>query len=462
MGRLVLLILPVSALLWVAGCVDGDSPEERAAPAQVGHADLTCATCHRGGVADHGEPGVPREACTESGCHEDAGPARVAVGTVTFEHRGHGGEPRVSMACAGCHEHDRGGEAVTAGTDACSLCHAEELDGDEAGDCRTCHGAPDHLGFTSQGVAVPHEGLPWVRGECVRCHYDVSDPGQTVSAVTCARCHDRLEEVTAAGIGQDLHPGHTGVGCTSCHAAESHHIVGMSSAVDLACADCHSEIHEVRVTGAWPAPGTCNACHRTVHDAQQRLVLGAIPYQVEAVPSEKFLNGLTCRSCHVTGPGNGSGGGAVAGSAISCSGCHRPEYRTVLRWWDEGTTQRQRLVGDYLRTAEGAVGGAAPDTTRALLAEAQDLLALVEAAGGEHNLPLAHRLFTEILDRAAAAYRSAGRAVPAPPDLGTRPRMGLCTYCHYRTDDRWRFGDMDERFHREVLGVGQLESGQGG
>lgn len=471
MGRVLLLTLTAAALL-SAACAPAGPDAGPGSTLDDGHADLTCAACHRGQTASTGEPAVPRSACTGSGCHEDGGPSRLTVGSVTFEHRNHGGaDSEVAMACAGCHTHTEGHGPILAGTDACALCHADELDGDAAGDCRVCHGSPDHLGFTSQGVAIPHEGLPWIQGECVRCHYDVAQPTQTVSAATCARCHEQIEAVTSAGIGQDLHPDHSGVGCTSCHASGGHRIVAMSSAVNLQCADCHLRVHDVDVIRWRPEAGACEACHRTVHQAQQRLVLGAVDHSIEATPSEKFLAGLTCRSCHVPAgapalatraPGAGVelDSMPVVGSAVSCTGCHRPEYRTVLTWWNEGTRQRERLTEAYVQAARASLGSSAPDTARALLREARSLLDLVEAAGGEHNLPLAHRLFGESVQRVSAAYRMTGHSVPPPPDLGTRPSMGLCSYCHYRLDDEWRFGEMDERFHREVLGVRRMERGQ--
>ena len=445
MGRLLLLTL------LLASCAP---PEARVARGGTpDHAGLACVACHSGELAHGRLATVPREGCAASDCHRDGGPARVRLATVVFEHRSHGGDTVVAMTCAGCHGHDDGTEPLTASTDACALCHAAELGGDNGGDCRTCHARPEHEGTTSQGLPVEHTGLPWLGGECVRCHYDVSDPALHVETSRCLACHADLDAVTREGVGRDLHPTHTGVSCTSCHAEGGHRILAMSSAVDLQCGDCHLQVHDVEVTPDFPAPPTCNGCHRGAHAAQQRLVLGILPEDSAARPSEKFLDGLTCRSCHLPDARAAAGGGAaVVGSSVSCTGCHRAEYATVLRWWNEGTRQRVGRVEGYVRVASAALSGApADDPAAQLLGEAGELLATVRDGGGQHNLQLAHRALARALERTVGAYRAAGRSVPAPPDLGREPREGLCSYCHFRLDDPWQLGEMSGAFHREVM-----------
>ena len=46
-------------------------------------------------------------------------------------------------------------------------------------------------------------------------------------------------------------------------------------------------------------------------------------------------------------------------------------------------------------------------------------------------------------------------APPAPPALGRSPRQGLCSYCHYRTDEPGLSESMSDAFHREVMEVGR-------
>jgi hypothetical protein len=452
----------------LASCVeDPRGMGDGGALAPPPHADLACAVCHQGDRADLGQPAVPGYTCASSDCHSDGGPAQITLSTVTFRHRDHAApDAAVDMSCAGCHSHRSGDEPILARTDACSLCHAELLRGGSGSDCRYCHTRPTHEGITGQGVAVPHAELPWIQGECLRCHYDVSEPGQQVSAGACVTCHQSRTRITAAGIGRDLHPTHTGVGCTTCHTSGDHHIVAMSSAVVLDCAHCHAQVHGVDLSPEWAGSSMCAGCHTDIHELEQRLVIGVLP-DLQAFPSQKFLDGLTCRSCHVATPRNDGVSQAVVGSSVSCTGCHTPEYATILGWWAEGSAQRHRSADAYLSAAEralGALGAPSSDSVTNLLGDARRLLTITTDAGPEHNLALAHRVLTEVLDRTRDAYARAGRSAPVAPDLGTRPRRGLCSNCHYRLEDARRMSitSMDpaqERFHREVLGVGDLSGG---
>lgn len=83
------------------------------------------------------------------------------------------------------------------------------------------------------------------------------------------------------------------------------------------------------------------------------------------------------------------------------------------------------------------------------------MVGLVEEAGGHHNLELSDRLMRQAVSRAREAYQVAGQPAPAPPNLGRAPHSGMCSYCHYRADDPWDFGAMDDDFHRSALSRGR-------
>ena len=434
MGRRALLTLAATTAV---AC--GPRVEPRADTGRA-HAGLACAECHQGGLSEGRLPDVPPSTCT--GCHEDDLPTHVSLASVRFEHRSHGSTGELTVGCAGCHTHASGSEPIEAGAETCGLCHADQLSGARAEDCRTCHGTLDHQGVTSQGVEVPHRGLPWIEGGCLRCHYQVSRPVHEVDRARCAACHGDVDAVTRAGIGVDLHPAHVGSSCGSCHEKDNHRIEAMSSAVDLQCADCHELEHEVRVDSVVDA-ATCSACHPTDHQDAQRLLLGVLTGAPGAMPSDHFMDGLTCRSCHLGPQRAGSGRPQV--EPASCTQCHRDEYATVLRWWEQGIGERLGLVERYLEDAERASGRPAE--------RARSLLELVEDGRGEHNLPLTHRILEEALTLATTAYREVGREAPPAPALGRAPRQGLCTYCHYTRAQAGFSTVMDDAFHREVLGL---------
>ena len=227
----------------------------------------------------------------------------------------------------------------------------------------------------------------------------------------------------------------------------------MSSAVDLTCSSCHTREHGVEVDHAWLTSASCNACHQRVHEGPQRILLGILPDAEAAAPSQHFMDGLTCTSCHIP-PSDASVDGALSGTSQACVQCHRPEYATILQWWNQGIADRTRLVDQYLRGAESAVAGRPDgDPGRQAAERARNVLDLVRSGGGQHNLPLTHRIFEDVVADASEAYRLAGRGVPPAPRLGRAPRQGICAFCHYRIDEPGFSDTMDDAFHREVLGA---------
>lgn len=414
------------------------------------HAELACAACHQGPRAAQGRAAVPARACTASGCHADGGPTDVHIATTTIQHHHHGDDRPVQSSCTGCHMHDNGNEPLRTSVDACALCHLSQVQSSHAQDCRLCHQHPSNVESTSQGVPIPHASLPWIETGCVRCHYDVSKAPVAVPMSRCSRCHTNLTRLTRQGIGKDLHPAHAGIMCTACHDSGTHTVQAMSSAVDLACSDCHQIVHGRPFTGAWDASSTCDACHGSVHRGEQELFLGVLPGAREALPSNHFLVGLTCRSCHVPPSGRPSDT-PVRATAQACTGCHLAQYTTVLHWWRQGLERKETLASDYVRTARRQIAGIRSDSADALLASADAMLDLVRRAGGEHNLELADRAFRESVQRAQAAYGVAGKSPPAPPSFGTEPHAGLCSYCHYRSNEPWDFSRMSQAFHARVM-----------
>lgn len=460
MGRFLLTTIAIATLL---GCTQGNEPgaagrstasgQTAAAVARPGdpHGKLACAACHQGGGADRGRDAVPASSCQASGCHADGGPTEASIGGVTFQHQNHGEGGPVQASCAGCHTHEKGAEPLKASVDACALCHLSQVQSAKAEDCRVCHSKPEQVEFTSQGVPIPHSSLPWIETGCVRCHYDVAKPPVAVPMSRCSQCHTDLDQLTREGIGEDLHPTHTGITCIACHDSGTHTVQAMSSSVDLVCANCHEIAHGQRITSGWKMSGTCDACHGSVHRAQQELVLGVLPGIKEALPSAKFLAGLTCASCHAPPASAEPSAKPVRATAQACTGCHPSQYKTVLAWWRQGLQQKQKEAAAYVGTARQALAGARSDSAARLLASADTLLDLVQRAGGEHNLELADRVFRWSVERAQAAYRLAGKTAPPAPSFGIEPHAGLCSYCHYRTNDPWDFSRMSEKFHADVM-----------
>jgi hypothetical protein len=457
MGR---ALLTCVVLLLLAGCVDdqpaGDDARTAVADAAGthagdGHAGLPCAACHTGALVGSRIASVPRESCTTAGCHQEGGPAFVSTKTATFQHRDHARDSEQSLSCAGCHTHGDGREPLGVSVDACALCHLPDIRSTEEVTCKLCHRQPQHVALTSQGMPIPHSALPWVETGCTRCHYDVSEAQVRVELDRCVACHGRDPALVARAAGSDLHPTHTSVNCTACHRAEAHRVRAMSSAVQLACADCHVREHDVSLPGEWRDDRTCNGCHEQVHQPQQRLLLGMLPGEV-ASPSSKFIAGMTCRSCHIRTAQTTRSGAAIRGQAEACSSCHTTEYRRVLEWWLEGTRAKSRSVAGFVARAQSDLGAVEDDSVRVLLQSSAAMVGLVEEAGGHHNLELSDRIFRDAVARVNRAYALVRRVPPAAPVLGSAAHEGMCSYCHYSPNDPWDFSRMSERFHRSIVG----------
>ena len=463
MGRTLFLTALVLAVTALTGCGDAAIGS---AVAEGGHRGVACAACHEfvDGRAVPSEYGlgalladpdiqnnttVPSATCSVSGCHDDGRPERVAELALTVAHPTHWADSlAMEVGCVACHTHQDGGAPLDVARGSCSLCHISEAAEGNAGECRLCHTEPNHVAFTSQNVAIPHQDVPSLDGGCVRCHYDVSPVPVEVSVLACADCHESADSLARASASVDPHLDHTEIGCARCHQDQGHEVRALSSAVALECGDCHGEIHGVEPEPTWPGTETCNACHGEIHAPEQALLLGMVAGVPGSRPSEKFMDGLSCRSCHVASPAHDPQA-SLNGSVDGCVGCHRAEYGEVLDWWVEGSSTRVASVRRVVDRAVERLAGnaaAAPRLDSALAA-----LTAVEEGGAVHNLPLSHELLQRAQDQLAQAYRDGGGTAPAMTDLGSEPRMGLCTYCHYRSDDEWAFQEMSGEFHREAL-----------
>lgn len=489
MGRPLLLKATLAwAVLLLGACTGVEGPEvSRQSLAGANgleedpHAELLCSACHSYvedsrsflSLARYTSPDsvsvrapAPATRCSDSGCHEDVGPREITYRSVTFPHRFHGQgpepdgdgdddaeQPYVAMSCAGCHGHESGTEPLSVSTDACSLCHLNQQSAGNEGECRQCHTVMDDAGMVSPTLQIPHEGLPWIDGGCVRCHYDVSQASTEPRANTCVNCHRDDPALARAAADPEVHEEHVDVGCSSCHTAEMHEVRAMTTAVDLECSGCHLEVHRVEVTESWPERGTCVSCHADSHEPQQRLLLGVVPGQTTASPSEKFMQGLNCSSCHIPpaegGPRLASLDQGVDGSARACQTCHLQEYDVVLEWWEEGSSARLAGVRRMVARAENRLSG--NEAGSAAVDSARALVALVDTAGAVHNLALSHRMMEDAVAAVIRGYERAGAAPERGPELGRRPSQGLCSYCHYRVDDPWLFQEMSGEFHRKVM-----------
>lgn len=294
------------------------------------HAEITCVTCHPGGLASdlrHAwlglvmrvdtieHPAVVDEgACI--GCHVEGGEPHWPAVAATAGHQVHHTEH--DIRCVDCH----GGRlhVERPATDICARCHETELT--VAGmvgrvHCLDCHAflaeQPDLTPTAAtctgchQADAHPEARSVEAHGtlDCLTCHAP-HDPTAR-EAARCADCHDQVA----------VDHGVEGQGCADCHAPHEPAHGAAQACADchdrpahkghLACGDCHdsheptapaarcAECHELRRgLHAKPSHRQCLTCHRphraTRPDAQECLACH------ESVTSWHARTG--CVGCH--------------------------------------------------------------------------------------------------------------------------------------------------------------------
>jgi hypothetical protein len=301
-----------------------------------------------------------------------------------------------------------------------------------------------HTGVSNQGVEIAHGWLRATPELCTRCHYDVGSSTLEHSVESCTACHASTSAVLQRGAGVDLHPSHRGLGCQRCHGPTDHRIRAKSSALELDCHACHAGVHADDETIRPDMPAAeCGTCHEAVHAAQQQMVMGVVQSEGRVQLGRKFLAGLTCNSCHVTMD--------QRPTAATCTACHEANYEQILPWWKAGVQQRLDLVNADLRTAQGELSKITADSVSIYLAHAQELLGLLSAGGGHHNLELADWLLRRGRLAVDDAYRVAGHPIPEFVDLGAKPRAGFCSFCHYSWPSGASFEAPNTESHRRYL-----------
>jgi hypothetical protein len=271
-----------------------------------------------------------------------------------FEHRAH---VLKGISCVACHA-----GVANAGDEGplhfpsdvqCRECHARPHD---ERSCTGCHGES----YVRQGVELARAQLRFehtrhmlpARGDCVRCHVEVTEPRPQAllpTMASCFGCHEHQDQWTLRdcnGCHVDLAGEATPPDDHLIHDADfvREHGTRAASERDL-CATCHSErscasCHGVGTVPALPArlafddvrmsglhragffarhpdearadPGLCTTCH-----SEQSCI---------DCHTRKGVAGATAIDPHppdwVTGPGGGEHGQQARIDPASCAGCH--------------------------------------------------------------------------------------------------------------------------------------------
>jgi len=367
-------------------------------------------------------------ACLRSGCHSlrllegevSYQGARNPEVVVRFDHTRHLGELRrgKQLRCTSCHSQIVQGEggghlAVTQVT--CNLCHFKGTEpGLPVAGCVGCHRSPPRV-VSPAGFVVDHQQYVEDLVSCVSCHDQVTAGTGYADQARCYNCHNepaRIAEFENTVRVHEVHIAEHNVECTQCHTPIQHRLVSLNVGGQL----------------------DCSACHRSVHEAQQRLYAGLGGHGVENAPSSMFLARVSCTGCHeLRQQIRGHEQVQVAGEA-SCLSCHGIEYVNILPSWQREMDRKLASTSEVVADARRAAGSASVRVRTqvdSLLRLAEDNLALVRQGKGAHNIAYADQLLRAALELVGEAVRM-GRlpyAVPAV-DLGPPGGENVCLQCH--------------------------------
>jgi nitrate/TMAO reductase-like tetraheme cytochrome c subunit len=370
-------------------------------------------------------------ACLRSGCHSlrkvegvvSYSPGQHSNVIVRFDHTQHLGELRrgKQLRCTSCHSQIVQGNHLAVTPQTCNLCHFKKrVTADPVADCVACHRSPPRI-VSPAGFVVDHPQYVRDLVSCSSCHQEVVSGTGEAPDSRCYTCHnepDRLAEFDNTELLHRVHIAEHNVECAQCHTPIEHRTVSLSVTAELDCA----------------------SCHRSVHEAQQRLYAGIGGHGTETTPSSMFLARVSCEGCHeLRKEIRGHEQVNLAGEA-SCLSCHGIQYANILPSWQQEMDRKVRAAGSAVRGARRAAGSG-PSSTRArvdsLLGLAEDNVEFVRLGKGAHNIAYADRLLRASLDLAREAVRTGPLSYRVPSvDLGPEIGENVCLQCHLGVERR--------------------------
>ncbi|MCX5660126.1 MAG: cytochrome c3 family protein [Planctomycetota bacterium] len=326
-------------------------------PLTASHANLACASCHKGGVytglttacvschqAKYNATTAPPHAATGYGtdcktCHNT-----TAWLGAKFTHplafpltNGHAGKQ-----CSVCHK----GGIYTGLTASCVSCHQTKYTATTTPPhaaagfstaCQTCHGTSSWLtasfthiasfpltaGHAGVACATCHKGnvFKGLPSSCVSCHqakYTATTTPPHAAAgfnTACQTCHGTSSWLTASFTHIASFPltaGHAGVACATCHKGNVY------KGLPNTCVSCHQAKFNATTTPPHAAAGfatTCQTCHTTSS------WLTASFTHIASFPLSGGHGGVACATCHK--------GNVFKGLPSDCASCHINKFNAT-------------------------------------------------------------------------------------------------------------------------------------
>jgi nitrate/TMAO reductase-like tetraheme cytochrome c subunit len=285
------------------------------------------------------------------------------------------------LHCDTCHQHVTPGLHFQVPREACFLCHFKNVQFNEGrSKCSFCHDIPtkplqkQKKEGNDDEKPVTHQSLEEAGVPCQSCHYELIRGQGRIIQEKCFVCHDYSEEMLLQSNNRKL--------------MHKQHVTGQNAN----CFECHEPIlHRNQKAFLNPVRESCFVCHPDHHKYQLLLLRGEGKEGVMQAPGLMYNVKTNCIGCHKEEK-TVDGQKVLTGSGKTCAACHTPKHEGMVKEWKDKTKEELDTAKEIrqeataaIKKAKGKVSPEKLDRARAMLAQGQENLWIVEYGGGVHN-----------------------------------------------------------------------------
>lgn len=327
----------------------------------------------------------------------------------SFSHRQHLSEPLrgVELRCASCHSHIVQGNHKSVEETVCFTCHFMGASpSDSITGCDSCHGTPEES-VARHGFSFNHEKYLKLGMSCGECHTKITEGTGQLQTGACYRCHVQPAKTPPTEELHTIHVSRRGIDCFECHHDIKHGGLEMVETFNVACTDCHENLHS----------------------PQKALYMGVGGRDINDYPSRMFAAQVTCDGCHTEKQEN-RGAFTIQSTRIpdaqACVTCHEPGYDDMLADWQKTFRPMISYVDGRIRNATRA---SRTQRSREILETARHNFDLVKQGQPSHNVEYGVKLLQFTLNQLDEIQPRPLRERPQP--LRT-PDAYCASMCHNR------------------------------
>ncbi len=319
----------------------------------------------------------------------------------------------------------------------CMLCHFFVTPAYYNQNCTVCHGE-QRKDMKIGEVTFSHNSFMKTGSRCIECHSQTVRGTGEVPDERCRECHiERKIESRDVTRLHEIHIKKGYITCFKCHQTIEHakETTKFSRAIELACGDCHGELHE--------------------HTKDMYMGIGA--KGVQDMPSAMYISKIRCNGCHTIEKtihdNKNISTRAWEAKKKACVDCHKEGYDKMAEDWKKGmasfTGALQKIVDDYRKALDQRQG------TKDVLAgwdSIEQNMHLLRNGRGEHNIQYAVEIGKNIIASVQQGYKKMGIAQKiAVPDALAKPD-GVCSFCHatYRPEKEISIKAVNAKFNHQM------------